>query len=237
MSLPTPHNAAIAGQIAKTVIMPGDPLRAKFIAETYLEEPFCYNTVRGMLGYTGRYKGREVSVQGSGMGVPSMGIYAYELYHFYGVESIIRVGSAGGLGSGIGLRDIVAAISASTNSSFAGQYGLSGTIAPTASYELLSRAMKTAEHMGINLRAGSVYTSDVFYDRPEVLTDWAKMGALAVEMEAAGLYLTAMAAGKKALALLTISDLPLIGESLPAADRETTFTQMMEIALTLGLKG
>jgi purine-nucleoside phosphorylase len=233
MKVPTPHNAAIAGQIAPTVIMPGDPLRAKFIAETYLESPHCYNTVRGMLGYTGRYKGREVSVQGSGMGIPSMGIYAYELYHFYGVERIIRVGSAGGLSKDIGLRDIVAAVSASTNSNFAAQYGLSGSIAPTAHYDLLSRAMAVGQEMGIKLHAGNVYTSDVFYDRPEVLKQWADMGALAVEMEAAGLYLTAMAAQKEALALLTISDLPLAGQGLSAEDRQTTFTQMMEIALSL----
>ena len=233
MRVPTPHNAAKEGQIASTVIMPGDPLRAKYIAETYFEHPECYNTVRGMLGYTGNYKGKRVSVQGSGMGVPSIGIYSYELYHFYGVEAIIRVGSAGGLSTGAKLRDIVAAMSASTNSSFASQYGLDGIIAPTASYALLSRAVEAGKQMGIDLSVGNVYTSDVFYDQPGVLEKWAGMGALCVEMEAAALYLTATAAGRQALALLTISDLPLTGEGLPAEERQTTFTQMMEIALEI----
>lgn len=231
MPVPTPHNSAALGDIAKTVIMPGDPLRAKFIAETYLENPVCYNTVRGMLGYTGTYKGKNISVQGSGMGIPSMGIYSYELYNFYDVQNIIRVGTAGGAAKGVALRDVVAAMSASTNSAYAAQYNLDGAIAPTADYGLLSAAVETGRSNGVNVKVGSIYTTDVFYDAPGNLEKWAAMGILAVEMETAGLYLNAAAAGKKALSLLTISDLPLEGTGLSAEERRTTFTQMMEIAL------
>ena len=233
-NVPTPHNAAKKGEIAKTVLMPGDPLRAKFIAETYLENVTCFNTVRNMLGFTGTYKGRPVSVMGGGMGMPSGGIYTYELFNFYGVENIIRIGSAGGLADTVQLRDVVAGMGACTNSSFAEQYRLPGTYAPIADYGLLSRAVKVAEELGIPMKVGNVLSSDTFYDDNEdALPAWKKMGVLAVEMEAAALYMNAARAGKNALCLLTISDRPLAGESLPAEERQTGFTQMMEIALAL----
>lgn len=231
---PTPHNGAKAGEIAKTVLMPGDPLRAKFIAETYLKDPVCFNTVRNMLGYTGTYEGRSVSVMGGGMGMPSVGLYTYELYHFYGVENIVRIGSAGGVADNVHVRDIVIGLGACTDSNYASQYRLPGTFAPIADYGLLSRAVKAAEEKNVHPVVGNVLSSDVFYgDDPDALAKWKKMGVLAVEMEAAALYMNAARCGKKALCLLTISDCPFTGESLPAAERETGFTQMMEIALRL----
>ncbi len=232
--VPTPHNGAKLGEIAKTVLMPGDPLRAKFIADTYLTDTVCFNTVRNMLGYTGNYKGKRVSVMGGGMGMPSVGIYTYELFNFYDVDNIIRIGSAGGIGDGIHVRDVVIGMGACTNSNYAAQYNLPGTFAPIASYDLLSRAVKAAEELKIKTVVGNVLSSDTFYDDNEnSLKAWKKMGVCAVEMEAAALYMNAARAGKNALCILTISDCPLIGESLSALERQTGFTQMMEIALSL----
>ena len=212
----TPHNAASRGDIAKTVLLPGDPLRAKFIAENYLTDVQCYNTVRNMLGFTGIYKGKRVSVQGSGMGIPSIGIYSYELYHEYDVESIIRVGSAGGVGEDIHVRDLVAAMGACTNSNYAAQYGLMGTFAPIASYRLLKAADEAAARRGLNLKVGNILSSDIFYDNSGRQLDWVKMGVMAVEMEAAGLYMNAAAAKREALCICTISDMITTGEALSA---------------------
>ncbi|WP_286685108.1 purine-nucleoside phosphorylase [Collinsella sp. UBA1693] len=234
---PTPHNGAIEGDIAKTVLMPGDPLRAKFIADTYLEDVRCFNTVRNMLGYTGTYQGIPVSVMGGGMGMPSIGIYSYELFNFYGVESIIRVGSAGGIADEVKVRDVVAGMGACTNSNYAHQYQLPGTYAPIASFDLLERAVAAGRDQGVELKVGNVLSSDTFYDDNDQATvSWQKMGVLAVEMEAAALYMNAARANKKALCLLTISDLPLKGESLSAEERQTSFTQMMEIALAVAIQ-
>lgn len=233
-NVPTPHNGAKAGEIAKTVLMPGDPLRAKFIAETYLADVTCFNTVRNMLGYTGTYNGKQVSVMGGGMGIPSVGIYSYELFNFYDVENIIRIGSAGGIADNVHVRDVVIGMGACTNSNYASQYNLPGTFAPIASYDLLNRAVKAAEKLKVNAVIGNVLSSDTFYDDNEnALSLWKRMGVLAVEMEAAALYMNAARAGKNALCLLTISDCPFIGESLSAEERQTSFTQMMEIALSL----
>lgn len=227
----TPHNSAEKGEIAKTVLMPGDPLRAEFIAKTYLENPICYNKVRGMLGFTGKYRGIEVSVQGSGMGIPSIGIYSYELFNEYDVDNIIRVGTAGGIADNVNLRDIVIAMGACTNSSYADQYGLPGTYAPTASYTLLSSAVKAAENHGCTYHVGNILSSDTFYDDGNSLAAWQKMNVLAVEMESAALYMNAARAGKNALCILTVSDCPLKGLSTTAEERQTSFTDMMEIAL------
>ena len=230
---PTPHNAAVEGQIAKTVLMPGDPLRAKLLADTYLENVEQFNTVRNMFGYTGTYKGQPVSVMGSGMGMPSIGIYSYELFNFYGVDNILRIGSAGGLAPEVKLRDIVIGMSSSTDSNYPSQYGMPGTIAPTADFGLLSKAVAGAEKLGYPVRVGNILASDVFYTVDNSLTKWASMDVLAVEMESAALYLNAMYAHKHALTLLTISDLPLTGEALTAEERQTSFTQMMEVALSV----
>ena len=229
--MPTPHNNAQKGDIAKTVLMPGDPLRAKFIAENYLEDPVCYNEVRGMLGFTGTYKGVPVSVQGSGMGMPSIGIYSWELFNEYDVDNIIRVGTAGGVADNVGLRDVIIGMSASTNSAYASQYRLPGIYAPTASWELLSAAVRAAEAKGSRFHVGNILSSDTFYDDADSLADWQKMGVLAIEMEAAALYMNAARAGKNALCILTVSDCPLKGLSTSAEERQTTFRDMMEIAL------
>lgn len=230
----TPHNAAVEGQIAKTVLMPGDPLRAKYIAETYLENVECFNTVRNMFGYTGTYKGKQISVMGGGMGIPSIGIYSYELYSFYGVENIIRIGSAGGIQDDVKVRDIVIGMGACTDSNFASQYNLPGTFAPTASYELLEKATTIAKEKNYKTVVGNVLSSDVFYNANKSANDqWKEMGVLCVEMEAAGLYMNAAKLGKKALAILTISDHLYTGESLSAEDRQNTFNEMMEIALEM----
>ena len=230
---PTAHNAAVEGQIAKTVLMPGDPLRAKLLADTYLENVEQFNTVRNMFGYTGTYKGQPVSVMGSGMGMPSIGIYSYELFNFYGVDNILRIGSAGGLAPEVKLRDIVIGMSSSTDSNYPSQYGMPGTIAPTADFGLLSKAVAGAEKLGYPVRVGNILASDVFYTVDNSLTKWANMDVLAVEMESAALYLNAMYAHKHALTLLTVSDLPLTGEALTAEERQTSFTQMMEVALSV----
>lgn len=230
----TPHNAAKAGDIAKTVLMPGDPLRAKFIADNYLEDVVCFNTVRNMLGFTGTYQGKKVSVMGGGMGMPSIGIYSYELYHFYDVDNIIRIGSAGGITEDIKLRDIVIGMGASTNSNFAAQYQLPGTYAPIADFGLLRKAVETAEKLNLKTVVGNILSSDTFYDDNKQANElWRKMNVLAVEMEAAALYMNAARAGKKALCILTISDHVFTGESLPAEDRQVTFREMMEIALEI----
>lgn len=231
---PTPHNAANPGDFAKTVLMPGDPLRAKFIAETYLENPRLVTSVRNMLGYTGTYKGKEISVMGGGMGMPSIGIYSYELFNFYGVESIIRVGSAGGMQDSVKVNDIVIGMGACTNSNYASQYGLPGTFAPVADYGLLSRAVEAAKAQGTNVVVGNVLSSDTFYNADRTANDkWRGMGVLAVEMEAAALYMNAAQAGKKALCILTISDHLYSGEELDSYQRQVGFGKMMEIALEL----
>ena len=230
----TPHNEAGKGEIAKTVLMPGDPLRAKYIADHYLEGARCFNTVRNMLGYTGTYHGKEVSVMGGGMGMPSVGIYSYELYHFYDVESIIRIGSAGALQDELNARDIVIGMGACTNSDYASQYRLPETYAPIADYGLLKKAVDVAEEKGIQVKVGNILSSDIFYnDDDSVNEKWRRMGVLAVEMEAAALYMNAARAGKKALCILTISDHLFKEQALDARERETSFTQMMEIALEL----
>jgi purine-nucleoside phosphorylase len=230
--VPSACNEARAGDIAKAVLMPGDPLRAKFVAETYLENPVCFNRVRGMLGYTGLYRGKKLSVMGSGMGVPSMGLYAFELYRYYEADCIIRIGSAGGLTDGVKLRDVVVAMAASTNSNYAGQYQFPGMLAPVADYGMLKTAMDIAAEKKVNAVAGSVFTSDSFYNaQKDVNVILRQYGHLAVEMETAGLYYTAMNAGKKALSLLTISDHVFTGEGLSPAERQESFSEMMEIAL------
>lgn len=231
----TPHNNASEKDIAKVVLMPGDPLRARYVAENYLEDAKMFNDVRNMFGFTGTYKGKKLSVMGSGMGIPSIGIYSWELYHNYDVDAIIRIGTAGGLGDEVQLRDVVIAQGASTDSNFAMQYDLPGTIAPLADFGLLRAAVEAAEGIGVNVRVGNVVSSDVFYSPADWHKRWADMGALAVEMESAGLYLNAAAAHKKALGIFTISDIPMRGEALPAADRQTSFTQMMEVALETAL--
>ncbi len=233
---PTPHNAAKLGDIAKTVLMPGDPLRAEFIAKNFLENVKCFNQVRNMLGFTGKYKGKEISVMGGGMGIPSVGIYSYELYNFYGVETIIRVGSAGAIADEVSLRDIVIAQAACTNSNYADQYKLQGTYAPIADFGLMRKAVEVAENKNIKTIVGNVLSTDMFYDeRENSFTSWQKMGVLCAEMEAPALYMNAARAGKKALCILTISDCPLKGLSLPAQERQTSFTEMMEIALETAL--
>lgn len=234
----TPHNSAEKGAFAKTVLMPGDPLRAKFIAENFLEDAVLVNNVRGIQGYTGTYKGTKVSVMASGMGIPSIAIYSYELFSFYGVENIIRIGSAGAIDPSLNLFDVVFGMSASTNSNFASQYGLVGTVAPTASFELLMAAKESADEIGKEVKVGNIYSSDTFYNAdPDCLKKWGEMGALATEMEAAGLYLNAAKLGKRALAICTISDCPLKGgvECTPE-ERQNSFTTMMEIALNTAIK-
>ncbi len=229
----TPHiNILNDIGFGKTVLMPGDPLRAKFIAENFLENAVLVNNVRGVNGYTGYYKGVKVSVMASGMGMPSIGIYSYELYKYFGVQNIIRIGSAGAVSKECGLRDIVSGTGACTNSSFGRQYGLDGDISAVCNYDLLSITEKIAAEKKFPLKTGSLYSSDVYYDDTRSALDWAKMGCLAVEMEAAALYMTALRFGKRALAICTISDLcyePF--DALEAEERQNSFTQMMELAL------
>ena len=234
--MPTPHNSAKPGDFAKTVLMPGDPLRAKFIADTFLEDAKLVNNVRGIHGYTGTYRGVPVSVMASGMGMPSIGIYAHELFSQYGVENIIRVGSAGAISDKLKLRDVVAGQGSCTDSNFARQYGLPGTFAPIASFQLLETAVAAAREMGVEMPVGNLLSSDVFYDASESTMKWAKMGVLAVEMESAALYMTAAYLGKRALAICSISDSIVTGEELPAEERQTTFTAMMKIALETAVR-
>ena len=232
MATPSACNEAKPGEIAKAVLMPGDPLRAKYVAEHYLEDPKCFNTVRGMLGYTGLYKGKRISVMGHGMGVPSIGLYTYELYNFYDVDSIIRIGSAGGVGEDVRVRDVVIVLGASTNSHFADQYGFPGLLAPTASWPLLRSAVDAAQRLGVRADVGQVFTADQFYnDKAAAGEMYRKFGILALEMETAGLYWTAQRAGKQALSILTISDHIFTGEALSPQERQDSFHEMMEVAL------
>ena len=231
---PTPHIGAIEGQIAEKVIMAGDPLRAKFMAETFLENPVQYNSVRGMLGYTGTYKGKRVSVQGHGMGIPSIGIYTYELFNFYGVKSIIRTGSAGAYDPTLKLGDVVIGLGACTDSNYGAQYGLPGTYAPIADFDMVRAAVEKAEELGISYKVGNILSSDVFYgDSAEGWKAWQKMGVLAVEMEAAALYMNAARSGNKALCICTISDSLVTHEACSAEERQTSFTNMMNIAFDI----
>ncbi len=230
----TPHNAAAQGEIAKIVLMPGDPLRAKWIAETFLEDAVCFNTVRGMFGYTGTVNGKRVSVMGHGMGMPSIGIYSYELYHEYDVDVIIRVGSAGGYADHVHVRDILLAMGACTDSNYASQYCLPGTFAPIADFELLTRAAKQAEGMGLKVHVGNVLSSDMFYNADETANDrWKSMGVLGVEMEAAALYMNAAAAGKRALTVLTVSDHLYTNEAMTPEERQTGFSDMIRLTLSV----
>ena len=229
----TPHNQAEPGDIAKKVLMPGDPLRAKFIAETYLENPICFNTVRNMLGYTGTWQGKPLTVMGGGMGMPSIGIYSYELYHIYGVEEIIRIGSAGGIQDTLQLGDVIVAAGACTDSNYAYQYQLPGTFAPIGDFSLAKQAAALAEERGTPYHVGNVLSSDIFYNEMPVSDAWKKMGVLCVEMEIAALYMNAAAAGGRALGLLTISDHLYREESMSAKEREVGFGKMIEIALAL----
>lgn len=232
----TPHNSAKAGDFARTVLMPGDPLRSAFIAETFLENPRLVNNVRGIQGYTGTYRGVPVSVMASGMGMPSMGIYCHELYKEYEVENILRIGSAGAISKKLKLRDVVAAQGVCTDSNFARQFQLPGTFAPIADFTLLETAVSAARSMGVEMPVGNLLSSDVFYDASNSTMKWADMGVLAVEMEAAALYMTAAHLSRRALAICSISDSIVTGEALPAEDRQTTFTTMMKIALETAVK-
>lgn len=235
MSIPTPHIAAKSkDEIAETILLPGDPLRAKFIADNFLEDVTMFNSVRNAFGYTGTYNGKRISVMGTGMGMASIGIYSYELIHFYGVKNLIRIGSAGSFQEDVKVRDIVIGMSASTEGSFAAQYNLPGTIAPTCSYELLRKATDSFEKHGIKYKAGNILSSDVFYgDEPNSWEKWQKMGTLCVEMEAAALFLNAQRAGVNALCILTISDSLVTGESTTSEERQNSFTDMMKVALDL----
>ena len=234
MSIPTPHIAAKAGDFAKTVLMPGDPLRAEFIAKNYLENADLVNNVRGVQGYTGYYKGKRVSVMASGMGQPSIGIYSYELFNFYGVQSIIRVGSCGAFSPELHVRDIVVAMGACTNGNYASQYNLPGTFCPIASYDLVRKAVTECEKAGVNFRVGNILSSDMFYDDANSGMQWSKMGVLGVEMESAALYCNAARAGKKALCICTVSDSFVYPEeNTTAEERQNSFTKMMEIALSI----
>ncbi len=231
---PTPHINAKPGDFAKTVLMPGDPLRAKFIAETYIENAVLVNNVRGVQGYTGKYKGKKVSVMASGMGQPSIGIYSYELYNYYGVENIIRVGSCGSFSAELHARDIIIAMGACTNGNYASQYGLPGTFCPIGDFDLIKAAVLECEKMGINYKVGNILSSDTFYDDSNSGMQWAKMGVLGVEMESAALYCNAARAGKRALCICTVSDSFVYPkENTTAEERETSFTKMMEIALNI----
>ena len=233
----TPHNEAEKGAFAKTVLMPGDPLRAKYIAENFLTGAKLVNNVRGVQGYTGKYEGADVSVMASGMGMASIGIYAYELYNFYDVENIIRVGSAGSYSLDVRVRDIVVAQGACTDSNFGAQYCLPGTFAPIADFSLLETAVDILRERGTRFHVGNVFSSDVFYnDDSEVVSKWGKMGVLAVEMETAALYMTAARAKKRALSILTVSDHLLTNEETTAAERQTTFNDMIVTALSCAVK-
>lgn len=234
MSVPTPHIAAKMGDFAETVLMPGDPLRARFIAENYLENAVLVNNVRGVQGYTGFYKGKRVSVMASGMGQPSIGIYSYELFNFYGVEKIIRVGSCGSFSPELHVRDIIVAMGACTNGNYASQYNLPGTFAPIADFELVRRAAEECHKKGVNYRVGNILSSDMFYDDANSGMQWSKMGVLGVEMESAALYCNAARAGKKALCICTVSDSFIYPEeNTTAEERQNSFTKMMEIALEI----
>ncbi len=235
---PTPHINATPEDFAATVLMPGDPLRAKFIAENFLDGARLVNNVRGIQGYTGTYRGVPVSVMASGMGMPSIGIYSYELFNFFGVENIIRVGSAGGMSEKVHVRDIVIGMGACTDSNYASNYHLPGTFAPIADYGLLRAAIEQADKMNLSYHVGNVLSSDVFYGDSEGVPEgmqtralWAKMGVLAVEMESAALYMNAARAGKRGLGIFTVSDHLVTGEATTAEERQNTFTDMMKLSL------
>ena len=237
MAIPTPHINAKEGDFARTVLMPGDPLRSRFIAETYLEDRRLVNDVRGVQGYTGTYKGVPVSVMASGMGMPSIGIYSYELFNFYGVENILRVGSAGAISEKLKVRDIVLGQGACTNSSFGDQFGFRGHFAPIADFGLLRCAAQIAEERGLRYAVGNLLSSDTFYDDDAAASSkWMNLGVMAIEMEAAALYYNAARSGKKALAVCTISDHILTGEETTAEERQVSFTQMMELALEVAVR-
>ena len=230
---PTPHIGAQYGDIAETVIMAGDPLRVKLMAERYLDDAVCFNQVRGMLGYTGTYKGKRVSVMGHGMGMPSIGIYTYELFNFYGVKTIVRVGSAGAIQTDLHLGDLVIAQGACTNSNYAAQYELPGTFAPIGDFQLLRKAAEACDRMGYAYKVGNVLSSDVFYNENAHNDKWSTMGVLAVEMEIAALYMNAARSGNRALAICTVSDHIITGEVTTAEERQNTFTKMMDVAFSL----
>ncbi|RQX26431.1 purine-nucleoside phosphorylase [Staphylococcus warneri] len=230
----TPHIQPNGVKIAKTVLMPGDPLRAKYIADNFLENVEQFNEVRNMFGYTGTYKGKEISVMGSGMGIPSIGIYSYELFNFFDVETIIRVGSCGALQENVNLYDVIIAQAASTNSNYVDQYHIPGHFAPIADFDLVTKAKQAADKIGAVSHVGNVLSSDTFYNADDKFNDaWKKMGILGIEMESAGLYLNAIHAGKKALGVFTVSDHILRDQATTAEERQTSFTQMMEIALEI----
>lgn len=231
---PTPHNAAKYGEIAKTVLMPGDPLRAKFIADNFLTDVKQFNSIRNMFGYTGKYNGKEVSVMGSGMGIPSISLYTYELFNFYDVENIIRIGTTGAIHDDLGIGDLVIAQGACTDSNFASHFDLPGTFAPIASYKLLKGAVDAAEQIGVKYMVGNVLSSDVFYTGNfDGFNKWKSMGVLCAEMESFGLYMNAAQAGKNALCILTVSDCPMKGIETTAEERQNSFTNMMKVALSL----
>ena len=234
MAIPTPHISAKKEDIAKTVLMPGDPLRSEFIAKTFLKNPVLVNDVRGVHGYTGEYNGKKVTVMASGMGQPSIGIYSYELYNFYDVNAIIRVGTCGSFHPDLHARDIIVAMGACTNGNYAMQYKLPGTFAPIADFDLVRRAVEECEKAGVNYKVGNIFSSDTFYDDANSGMDWAKMGVLGVEMESAALYCNAARAGKKALCICTVSDSFIYPEeNTTAEERQNSFTAMMKIALNL----
>lgn len=230
----TPHIQPNGTKIAKTVLMPGDPLRAKYIADNFLENVEQFNEVRNMFGYTGTYKGKEISVMGSGMGIPSIGIYSYELYNFFDVDTIIRIGSCGSLQENVNLYDVIIAQAASTNSNYVDQFNIPGHFAPIADFELITKAKQVADDIGAVTHVGNILSSDTFYNADKHFNDsWKNMGILGIEMESAGLYLNAIHAGKKALGIFTVSDHILRDEATSAEERQTSFTQMMEIALEI----
>ena len=230
---PTPHIGAQYGEIAETVIMAGDPLRAKLMAERFLDDAVQFNNVRGMLGFTGTYKGKRISVMGHGMGMPSIGIYTYELFNFYGVKTIVRVGSAGAIQTDLHLGDLVIAQGACTNSNYAAQYELPGTFAPIGDFQLLRKATEACDRMGYAYKVGNVLSSDVFYNENAHNDEWSAMGVLAVEMEIAALYMNAARSGNRALAICTVSDHIITGEVTTAEERQNTFTKMMDVAFSL----
>jgi len=240
----TPHNDAASGDFAKTVLMPGDPLRAKFIAEAFFENARLVNNVRGIQGWTGTYRGVPISVMASGMGIPSIGIYSHELFHFYGVENIIRVGTTGALSEKLKLRDVILAQGACTDSNYAHHLGLPGVFAPIADFRLLETAVAAAREMGAEPPVGNILSSDVFYFKNSGKDDgknaggleWASMGVLAIDMETAGLYLNAAEAGKRALTICTVTDNLVTGEKLSPAERQSSLRQMMEIALETAVR-
>ena len=233
MNVPTSHINARKEDFAKTVLMPGDPLRSEFIAKTFLEDAVLVNDVRGVHGYTGYYKGKRVSVMASGMGMPSIGIYSYELYNFFDIDTIIRVGSCGSFQKDLKLQDIIIAMGACTNSNYAAQYELPGTYAPIADFDLCRRAAEAAEKFGYKYKVGNVFSSDTFYTENAHNDKWINMGVLAVEMEAPALYMNAARSGNKALVICTVSDNILTGEATTAEQRQNSFTHMMDVAFTL----